>query len=178
MKTKCPFCDTAYEVEDQYEGKLVNCENCKEEFYAMWEEAESKKQPFFDEKNVDKKTAFRKYANFEKQFELKGGFMYSNIGAKIKFLAQLFAWIGIIVSIISGFVWIVRGFYVGFKDGGVVLIGIGIGVMIGGFLASWISSWYAYGFGELIEKTTDVAKNTDDCKFFLRCIERKLKNEN
>jgi len=77
--------------------------------------------------------------------------MYDNIGAKIKVLAQIIAWIGIAGSVIAGFVLMAQG------DAGVL---IGFIVLIVGALTSWISSWFMYGFGELIEKTTEIAKNT------------------
>ncbi|MDR1330170.1 MAG: hypothetical protein LBK23_11280 [Oscillospiraceae bacterium] len=82
--------------------------------------------------------------------------MYNNIGAKIKGLAKSIAWIDIISSIIIGIVLIVKGV----DDEWYVLIGVGIGVMILGALAAWVSSWFMYGFGELIEKTAETAKNT------------------
>ena len=88
--------------------------------------------------------------------------MYNNIGAKIKVLAQVIAWIGIIGSMIAGVIYM-RGFVMITQDsGGEALVGVleGFGIMIGGFLLSWISSWFMYGFGELIEKTTEIAKNT------------------
>ena len=84
--------------------------------------------------------------------------MYNNIGANIKILAQVIAWVGIIGSVITGFILIAQGadsYY-----GGEVLVGIGIGILLVGSLMSWISSWFMYGFGELIEKTTEIAKNT------------------
>lgn len=78
--------------------------------------------------------------------------MFTNIGDKIKSLAKVIAWIGIAGSVISGFVMINSGY-------GVSII-MGIGVILGGSLISWISSWFLYGFGELIEKTTEIAWNT------------------
>jgi hypothetical protein len=85
--------------------------------------------------------------------------VYENIGAKIKGLAKVIAWIGIIGSVITGIIYIVMG--INSYYGGGAQIGIGIGVMIGGALSSWISSWFTYGFGELIEKTAETARNTE-----------------
>ena len=70
--------------------------------------------------------------------------MFDRIGSKIKGLASVITWIGIIVSCISGFALI---------SGGDEQILIGIIVMIVGSLVAWISSFLLYGFGELIEKT-------------------------
>lgn len=75
--------------------------------------------------------------------------MYTNIGAKIKGLAKFIAYVGIAGSVITSFILI-----------GGEAIGTGLGVLVGGSLISWIGSWFMYGFGELIEKTTDIAKNT------------------
>ena len=83
--------------------------------------------------------------------------MYNNIGAKIKLLAKIVAWVGIIWSGIAGIIAIAQG--LDMRNGG-ALIATGLGIIIGGFLVSWISSWFLYGFGELIEKTTEIAKNT------------------
>ena len=77
--------------------------------------------------------------------------MYNNIGAKIKILAQFSAWAGIFGSVIYGFVLISKG-----SDG----VWVGIITLVVGSICSWISSWLLYGFGELIENTTEIAKNT------------------
>jgi hypothetical protein len=74
--------------------------------------------------------------------------MFDNIGGKIKTLAKIICWLGIIISVISG----------------MVLIGISglvsVLTIIAGSLTSWIGSFSLYGFGELIEKTTEIAENT------------------
>ena len=86
--------------------------------------------------------------------------MFDNIGSKIKTLASTYAWGGIIVSIIIGVILIAMGaamrtYY------GTSLIWRGIAIIILGSLFSWISSFVLYGFGELIVKTTEIAKNTN-----------------
>ncbi|MBR0466727.1 MAG: hypothetical protein IJJ40_04455 [Clostridia bacterium] len=73
--------------------------------------------------------------------------MFTNIGNKIKVLAEVFCWIGISASLIVGFVLI------GTND---ALIGIGLGVMVIGSLLSWISSFALYGFGELIDQMQEI----------------------
>ena len=85
--------------------------------------------------------------------------MFNNIGAKIKTLAKILCWIGIIGSVISGIVIIVAGSrnsyystpYGSFSSGSAVLAGIL--TMVLGSLLSWIGSFFAYGFGQLIENT-------------------------
>ncbi|MBQ2725723.1 MAG: hypothetical protein IJF78_08455 [Clostridia bacterium] len=75
--------------------------------------------------------------------------MYGNIAAKIKFLAQAVAWIGIIGSII----W---GFSVISIDEDLILTGFLIAVI--GALISWVSSFVLYGYGQLIENTDKLVK--------------------
>ena len=74
--------------------------------------------------------------------------MFENIGRKIKTLAETLCWLGIVVSVLAGLT--ITG-----KD-----IIVGLLVLIIGSLCSWIGSFFAYGFGELIEKTTEIAANT------------------
>ena len=78
--------------------------------------------------------------------------MFGNIGGKIKTLAQVVTWIGIIGSVIYGFV---LGIY---ED----LIFEGFIMALLGSLISWVSSFVLYGFGQLIENTdklVELAKN-------------------
>ena len=84
--------------------------------------------------------------------------MWENIGEKIKVLAKVIAWFGIISSIVGGIVL----FYIGGKQhyGAGIYIGMGFATIILGSLFSWIASWFMYGFGELIVKTTEIEKNT------------------
>jgi len=76
--------------------------------------------------------------------------MYNKIGIKIKVAAKVIAWIGIIGSTIAGI------FLMSYKP----FVITGLGVLLGGSFISWILSWFMYGYGELIEKTTEIAKNT------------------
>lgn len=112
--------------------------------------------------------------------ESGGWIVFKNIGGKIKWLAKFFAWFGIIVSIVSGIVFgvlpIVSHIAMISTPSFIPSIGIsGIFKIILQFLLiasigslfSWISSWLLYGFGELIEKTSEnnnhlraISKNT------------------
>ena len=83
--------------------------------------------------------------------------MWDDIGGKIKGLAKFIAWLGIIVSIIGGIILFIIGGNQSY--GGGIYIGIGFATMIFGSLVSWIMAWFMYGFGELIEKTTEIEKN-------------------
>ena len=83
--------------------------------------------------------------------------MFNNIGKKIKGLAKLVCWIGIIIFAIVGLGVIISGIS---GDNAVSAIISGILIIVGGFLVSWIGSFVMYGYGELIDKTADIAENT------------------
>lgn len=78
--------------------------------------------------------------------------MFDNIGSKIKSLAKIVCWVGIIITVIAGIVML--------ASGGDVSSPIGLVLVIAGPIISWISSFFVYGFGELIEKTSEIAENT------------------
>ena len=74
--------------------------------------------------------------------------MFNNIGGKIKTLAKVICWIGIISCIITGIVLMAI-------NDDFVLIGILTAVV--GSLLSWISSFVLYGFGQLVENSDVIA---------------------
>lgn len=75
--------------------------------------------------------------------------MFDNIGGKIKTLAQVVCWIGIIASVIIGFVMMAQDDDTAFA---------GILIMVLGSLGSWIGSFMTYGFGQLIENSDILVK--------------------
>ena len=74
--------------------------------------------------------------------------MFDNIGGKIKILAQIFVWIGIIASVILGII---------LCNTDVEWLGV-ICIFLGPILC-WISSMTLYGFGELIENSLEINKS-------------------
>lgn len=88
--------------------------------------------------------------------------MFSNIGRKIKVLAQVVCWVGIIAAVISGIIIMAGGAsismggyeYSSSASGLTVLAGFL--VILLGSLFSWIGSFVLYGFGELIESNADI----------------------
>ena len=70
--------------------------------------------------------------------------MYSNIGGKIKVLAVVYAILLTLWSIIRGMQWLSQEYYIE-----------GVLFIILGPIVSWASSLMVYGFGELIEMTTE-----------------------
>lgn len=67
--------------------------------------------------------------------------MFGNIAGKIKALAQVITWTGIILFVIFGFVVMGINIFTGFI------------IALLGSLSSWVSSFILYGFGQLIENT-------------------------
>ena len=78
--------------------------------------------------------------------------MFDNIGGKIKSLAQVVCWIGILCSVISGIVIMATDEDLAF---------LGFVVMVIGSLVSWVSSFTLYGFGQLIENTDQLVLNAE-----------------
>lgn len=74
--------------------------------------------------------------------------MFKRIGAKIKTLAEVMCWVGIIACIITGIVFMT-------PDVHLILAGILIAVV--GSLLSWIGSFVLYGFGQLVENSDIIA---------------------
>ena len=85
--------------------------------------------------------------------------MFNNIGRKIKCVAEIGCWMGIMISLILGIWLIVKS-----ADWHPVFIVIGVGAILFGCLGAWIGSFCLYGFGELIDKTTEIASNTSSLK--------------
>ena len=75
--------------------------------------------------------------------------MFDNIGRKIKFVASLICWVGIIGCFVLGGILLDDAYY----D---IEYVIGYVILIGGPIISWVSSFFMYGFGELIEETSGI----------------------
>lgn len=75
--------------------------------------------------------------------------MFENIGGKIKGLAQIVCWVGIIGSVLCGLFIIALG--------PSELSGVGLLIMIFGSLGAWAGSFMTYGFGQLIENSDILA---------------------
>ncbi|MBQ9950148.1 MAG: SHOCT domain-containing protein [Clostridia bacterium] len=80
--------------------------------------------------------------------------MYRNIGKKIKSLAVVMFVLLAIVSIGLGIFLLCSSFY---------MMPVGIVVLVAGPVLAWISSFILYGFGELIDKVSDIARGTSTC---------------
>lgn len=74
--------------------------------------------------------------------------MFDNIGSKIKGCAYATFFLGVIASIISGITLSV-------SVGDIIVV---LTIMLGS-VGSWIVSLLIYGFGELVDKTCDIARH-------------------
>ncbi len=78
--------------------------------------------------------------------------MYENIGGKIKIVAKVFCWIGIIVSIILAIILFISGAKYSSEESYISAV---IYLLLGPLL-SWIGSFFMYGFGELLERVKNI----------------------
>ena len=83
--------------------------------------------------------------------------MYKHIGHKIKVLAQVIAWLGIIGSCILG---IAAGLSLGYAADEAIL-GILLGILVAGLgsLFAWIGGFLLYGFGQLVDNSDKMAES-------------------
>lgn len=80
--------------------------------------------------------------------------MYDNIGKKIKGLAKALFIILSLMFVLYGATFIMGSRSIGSKN-----YLLGLSIILGGPLVAWISSWVLYGFGELVDKTCDIAED-------------------
>lgn len=85
--------------------------------------------------------------------------MYNNIGDKIKLIAKVVAWIGIILSVALGIFTLVASANVPDADTRLSMIFSGVIYLIVGPLAAWAGSCITYGFGYLINETNSIRKH-------------------
>lgn len=83
--------------------------------------------------------------------------MFENIGKKIKILALVVFWLGVIASVAGGIIiWVdwfnMDGWWAGF--------GIFLLCAVGGTLVSYMSVILLYAFGEAVDKLTAIERNT------------------
>ena len=96
--------------------------------------------------------------------------MFKNIGEKIKKLAVVICWIGIVISLILGVLIAVsptvirnslnfNGTVITNSNSVAVNIVAGILVFLIGSVASWISTFVLYGFGELVSNSKKILES-------------------
>lgn len=86
--------------------------------------------------------------------------MFVDIGKKIKGVASFIFGVGVFISfLISLFVFASIEEWSYWYDGAIIVF-LGFLVIIIGSVISWLNSFMLYGFGELIDKTCEIAENT------------------
>ena len=83
--------------------------------------------------------------------------MFNNIGIKIKILASVIFWIGIIVGAIGFIVMLAFGLV----EEEELFIGLSFAVLLVVGFGSWIGSFFLYGFGQLIENSDRLVSEKD-----------------
>lgn len=84
--------------------------------------------------------------------------LFDEIGKKIKSLAKVVFVLEVIASVILGLVLISVGSHMRYDGEGMTIFGLVL--LLLGWLIAWVSSFFVYGFGELIDKTSEIARNT------------------
>lgn len=102
--------------------------------------------------------------------------MYDNIGSKIKTVAKVVGFAGIVISILAGLLFLL----VAFSEEKFSYFGIGILVAILGSIISWASTIALYGFGQIVENTDTIAKHsktqTGDLQYYGDMINESISN--
>ena len=83
---------------------------------------------------------------------------FADVGKKIKRIAKVAYILGITIFTITGFVVMLTLLAKGNRD--LLWLLLGVTIISLGWLISWIWSLLVYGFGELIDKTNQIAENT------------------
>lgn len=100
---------------------------------------------YFEAKRREKAKRYEYLYTYKSRIREEKG-MFANAGGKIKAVAQVLTWIGIIGSVIGGISLISTSFIAGLLTAGI------------GSLLSWVSALALYGFGELVENS-DIRTN-------------------
>ena len=79
--------------------------------------------------------------------------MFKNIGEKMKTLAKVICWMGIIASVIGGVSMMV-------DCATEITVLLGLLIIELGSMISWVSSLGVYALGEIVLKLTEIAENT------------------
>ncbi len=82
--------------------------------------------------------------------------MFDNIGGKIKLLAKILCWIGIVASIVCGLNLILGTWDI------TTSIFLGFVVMVLGSFGSWVGAFALYGFGQLVEDNENRTALTEE----------------
>lgn len=104
--------------------------------------------------------------------------MFKNIGNKIKGLAKVFYWIGVVVYSLAGVGAAIAA--IATSDGEIVIILaslIGGAACVGlGILISWLSTMMLYAYGELVQQTIETAKGVKTLTYMMHNLLERQNN--
>ena len=85
--------------------------------------------------------------------------MFRNVGKQIKGITIFLAVIEILASV-CGAVYFA---YAGIESGtdNAMVVPVAIGIVLGGVLVAWLSNLFLYSYGQLVDSTERIAKNTE-----------------
>lgn len=91
--------------------------------------------------------------------------LFTNIGKKIKLTAKIVCWVTMLASFIGGIALLIHGCAEvnsgwGSDAEAAMLVAIGLIISLVAPFFCWVGSFMMYGFGELIDKATEIAENT------------------
>lgn len=98
--------------------------------------------------------------------------MFDNIGRKIRALARIVFFVGILGSGIGMLVMWITGGGLGNRVGGFTIFVTGLIIGLLGCLASWACGCVLYGFGQLVEDTEAIRQNTEDTQYCTESLRR------
>jgi hypothetical protein len=82
--------------------------------------------------------------------------MFDNPGKLIKGWAKAICYVGIAISVIYGIIVLNRYSYEGYNNFENEMVWMGLIIMVGGSIVSWVCALLIYGFGELVENSTEI----------------------
>jgi hypothetical protein len=164
MNPKVEAYIAAQELEEQkkiraYREKILQITGLATKEYAP-EQGDSADYPLFDDEKFQSfrwvyeevtDEEFEKletYAKKQAEETPEKDKLFTNIGAKLCTVGKIVGWLGIVVSVLGGIVFLAQS-----SD----LLPVGLLVAVVGSLTSWFTGMCIYGFGHLIKKVDRIA---------------------
>lgn len=156
----CDNCKKYYSCEEGAEYYGTKCPDCNDYVYSLGITQNDWVQKSEEEKLIITNEAVIKNrrANLQIKNAVSESVMFSNIGGKIKGLAKFVCGAGIIASVLGGIlIGVIGGEFI-YPSSAAVFTAFFVAIL--GSIFSWLGSFLLYGFGELIDKATIIAQNT------------------
>ena len=98
--------------------------------------------------------------------------MFDNIGRKIRRLAGIVFLVGLLASGICMIGMWITGVGLGDHAGGFTIFVVGLLIGAAGCLMSWIMGCVLTGFGQIVEDTEAIRRNTEDTQYAMESLRR------